>query len=347
MRDATVAYGLGELYSRWNGLAAGDFDGDGRTDIVATSWGRNTPWVATPERPHELHVGNFGGRSLGLIAARADAVTGASMPLESFARLGAAIPVVRERIGTFAEYAATTVDQITALAGQPATRVGATTFDHTIFLNRGDRFVSAQLPALTQVAPAFGVVVADFDGNGTEDLFLAQNFSPTAMDVARFDAGVGAVLLGDGRGGFAALGVRMSGISVHGDMRGAAAADFDGDGRSDLAVAQNGAPTTLWRNVGAVPGIRVRLLGPPGNPLGIGAQVARVRGGVRGPARELHAGAGYWSMNAPTTVLAAQAGDSVWVRWPGGREQTVAVGEGRQVVIRADGGEARTSSRSR
>ena len=40
----------------------------------------------------------------------------------------------------------------------------------------------------------------------------------------------------------------------------------------------------------------------------------------------VRAGAGYWSMDAPTLVLGgATAGDSVWVRWPGGREVTVSL----------------------
>jgi hypothetical protein len=65
--DVTKQYGLSEHTSRWIGLAAGDFDGDGRMDLVATSWGRNTPWHATNDRPYELVVGNFGGSGLGLV----------------------------------------------------------------------------------------------------------------------------------------------------------------------------------------------------------------------------------------------------------------------------------------
>ena len=269
------------------------------------------------------------------------------MPLESFARLSAAIPALRERISSFAQYSRTSAGELLSVIGAPSVLVGATTYDHTLFLNRGARFDPVALPAPAQIAPAFGVVVADFDGNGTEDLFLAQNFSATAIDTPRFDAGVGAVLLGDGRGGFNTLGVRQSGIRMFGDMRGAAAADFDKDGRVDLAVGQNGATTTLWRNVGGVPGVRVRLEGGQSNPHGIGAQLAVVRGSARGPVRELHSGAGYWSMDATTAVLAAVPGDSIWVRWPGGRDQIVAVTAGaRQLVIRAAGAQAvPTSSR--
>jgi hypothetical protein len=284
-----------------------------------------------------LVTGNFGGAGLGLLFARRDSATGREMPLESFARLGIAIPEVRTRFNTYADYSRASVDDILGEKGRSAVRVGATTFEHLLLLNRGGRFEVHPLPALAQLAPAFAAVVADYDGDGREDLFLAQNFSPTAIETPRFDAGAGLVLLGDGRGAFRPLGVRESGIAVLGDQRGAAAADYDGDRRPDLAVSQNGAATTLWRNRASRPGLRVRLAAGPGNPWAIGARLQVVSGGRRGPAREIRAGSGYWSMDAATTILALPHGaDSLVVHWPGGREQVVPLRAGQtEVTLRA------------
>jgi enediyne biosynthesis protein E4 len=292
-------------------------------------------------------VGNFGGQGLGLVFARRDSATGREMPLEPFERLALAIPTVRDRVATFADYSRADVDRVLGEASQSAIRVGATTFDHLLLLNRGDHFDVRPLPSAAQLAPAFAAVVADFDGDGHEDLFLAQNFSPTATDVQRFDAGAGLLLLGDGRGGFKTLGVRQAGIDVLGDQRGAAAADYDADGRVDLAVSQNGGPTTLWHNRRAAPGIRVRLAGPPENPLAIGAQVRIVTATGSGPVRELHAGSSYWSMDAATTVLAVPEGArGVWVRWPNGGAVTVPITRGqRDVVISSSSAAARSASR--
>src|SRR5205814_1724097 len=122
-----------------------------------------------------------------------------------------------------------------------------------------------------QFAPAFAVIAADFDGDGSEDIFLSQNFFATQPGTARCDAGRGLLLKGDGHGGLTAMRGQDSGVLVYGEQRGAAAADYDADGRLDLAVSQNGAETKLYHNLGARPGLRVRLNAGRGNPTGVGA----------------------------------------------------------------------------
>jgi hypothetical protein len=204
-----------------------------------------------------------------------------------------------------------------------------------MFLNRGDRFEARPLPLEAQWAPAFYAGIADFDGDGKEDLFLSQNFFATDIATPRYDAGRSLLLLGDGAGGLAPVLGQRSGLLVYGEQRGAAYTDFDGDGRLDLAVSQNAAPTRLFHNTGAVPGLRVRLIGPPGNPSAIGAQM-RLRygaGGGEGSIREIQAGSGYWSQNGAVQVL-GRAGEptALWVRWPGGREQVVPLASHQTVV---------------
>ena len=127
---------------------------------------------------------------------------------------------------------------------------------------------------------------------------------------------------------------QASGIMLYGDQRGAALADYDGDGRADLVITQNGGPTALYHNVTGKPGLRVRLTGPAGNPRAYGATMRVVyAGGARGPARELHAGSGYWSLDGEVAVLGLRAAPSaVWVRWPGGAESTTAVPVGAKEI---------------
>jgi enediyne biosynthesis protein E4 len=108
----------------------------------------------------------------------------------------------------------------------------------------------------------------------------------------------------------------------------------------DLVVTQNATATKLYRNRGAKPGLRVRLIGPPGNPTGVGA-VMRLKSGERfGPAREIHAGAGYWSQDSPVQVLSRLPEPlKLWVRWPGGKTTMVDIPAGASEIESSIAGE--------
>ena len=336
-RDATAEWGLDRWVGRWNGVTTGDLDGDGRLDIVATSWGRNTRYHVDAAHPLLLYYGDLTATGrVDMVEAQYDDRLRGVAPLAPLGRLLTALPAVRFRTRTYAAYANTTLPEVLGGTLQAAKRLEAATLDHEVFLNRGGKFAAAPLPAEAQYAPAFYAGVADFDGDGHEDLFLAQNFFPTEIGTPRYDAGRGLLLLGKGDGTLVPVPGQVSGIAVYGDQRGAAFADYDADGRLDLAVSQNGAQTKLYHNEHARPGLRVRLVGPRGNPHAIGAVLRIVYDGSRGPAREVHGGSGYWSQDGAVQVLGVDGGKrpaALWIRWPGGVETSVPLAPGQRNVI--------------
>ena len=162
--------------------------------------------------------------------------------------------------------------------------------------------------------------MGDADGDGAEDVFLSQNFFAVDRETGRYDAGRGVWLRGDGKGSLQAIPASRSGVEMPGEQRGASLGDYDGDGRLDLLVGQNGAASRLWHNRTAKPGLRVTLQGTQGNSDGFGSQMRWIQGGHQGPVHELHCGSGYLSSESPVVVLGCPAGAlQLWVRWPGGK----------------------------
>jgi hypothetical protein len=325
---------LSSLVGWWNSVTTGDFDGDGRLDLIAGNWGLNSAWQASDARPQLLYYGDFAAAGrVDLLEAEFDPAFGKIMPQRDLSTLGPALPFLRERFATHKAYSTAAVADVLGNQLTKAQKVQANTLASMLFLNRGDHFEARPLPAEAQFAPVFGLNVADFDGDGHEDVFLAQNFFATRKEIPRLDAGLGLLLRGDGSGRLAAVSCVDSGLKVYGEQRGSAVADFDEDGRADLVVTQNGAATKLYHNETARPGLRVKLSGPPANPAGIGATVRLLFGDKPGPAREIHGGSGYWSQDSTTQVLATpETPSAISVRWPGGRVTTNAVPAGAREI---------------
>jgi hypothetical protein len=326
MRKSSVT-NLNDLTGWWNGVTTADLDGDGRMDIIASNWGQNTKYERYRAEPLRVYYGDFNGDGqLEVLEAFYSSEARQYVPWPGLNDIAKAMPWVRAAFANHLQYSTAGIAMVLADKTRVARIHEASVLESMVFLNRGDHFEARALPPDAQFSPAFGICATDFDGDGNEDLFLSQNFFDFDSETPRLDAGRGLWLKGDGTGGFTAVLGQKSGIQVYGEQRGCATCDYDEDGRVDLVVTQNGAETKLYHNMGAKPGVRVRLQGPPGNPCGFGAQMRLGFKDRLGPIREVHGGSGYWSQDSAIQVLSApQPPVQVWVRWPGGKTTIVPV----------------------
>jgi hypothetical protein len=199
---------------------------------------------------------------------------------------------------------------------------------YDVFMNLGkgefeDGSTRTGLLGLSRLWSGWGCGLVDLDNDGWLDLFVAgggldtQDAQPNRIFKNR-----------NGRfeDASADAGPDFARAGLH---RGAVFADFDHDGRIDVAVTALNAPIELWWNrsggaKAAAHWLQLRLSGRQSNRSAIGAEVT-CRAGGRTQKRTVTSSVGYASSSDLTVHfgLGEAAKAAVEIRWPSGTRQTL------------------------
>jgi len=339
--ERTKEAGLADTNGLWNGITGTDVNRDGRMEYVVTNFGRNTRYHASPDRPYLLYHGDFNGDGRReLVEALYEGKT--LYPYRGRSFSARSMPFIKEKFKTVRSYAqASLSDVYTDDKLRKAGRLAVNRLDSVVLINREKGLFDVRsISVEAQFAPGFGVVASSFDGCPGPDLFLAQNFFSTHPEIGHMDGGVGLVMTSENRDRFRAVSPGRSGISLSGDMMGAAAADVNRDGRPDLAVSRNDAGLVLLKqqSTNDRPPTRIRLI--PGEDGTIAGTRVTLRSGDRIlGAHEVYAGGGYLSQSSPIiyTVLPPDLNRfTIRTRWPDGTVQQTQVRRARPERIRLE-----------
>jgi hypothetical protein len=302
--DITRQAGLDTAHGKTLGVAAADFDGDGRTDL----------YLANDGMPGDLFH-NRGSRFVNV-----GSESGTAFNYDS-----------REQAGMGVDWG--------DYDGDGRLDLVVSTFQYeptSLYHNQGHgAFLEEAFPAgigdATLDRLGFGIKFFDADNDG--DLDLIQANGHVQDNAGRIFPGVTyrqSTLLfenaGDGR--FkdisASAGPALARPIVG---RGLAVGDYDNDGSVDVLIANlEGAPLLL-HNETSHPGhsLTIRLVGRSSPRDGTGARVT-LRAGGRQQVREAGTGGSYLSASDPRVHFglgAAAFADSLTVRWPSGITQTL------------------------
>jgi hypothetical protein len=218
--NKTQQYGLAETNGLWQSLTAGDFDNDGDMDYAAGNWGLNGPYQCSNDKPMSLSYGDF-DRNGSLEPIMSYFEDGENFPVVSLDYMVDQAPMLKKKFLRYADYAKATTEDVLKAFNAKSPRTLYCKILASVFLenNGNGKFEIRKLPVEAQMAPLFGMLPIDINGDRNLDLISVGNFYWTDVVVGKYDALKGLTMLGDGHVNFKPLTLLQSGFVVDADAR--------------------------------------------------------------------------------------------------------------------------------
>ena len=202
-------------------IESGDFNNDGRIDLVFGNHGLNSRFKASTEEPVRLYINDFDQNgSVEHITTRY--IDGKSLPLVLRQDLMLQIPSLKKKYLLYESYTDQTISDIFSAEQLKNTlTLRANTFETSLWLNNSDgTFSKVLLPQQVQFSPVYSILADDIDGDSHVDLLMGGNLYRAKPETGIYDASHGLFLRGDGKGKFALVSAKQSGLCIKGEVRG-------------------------------------------------------------------------------------------------------------------------------
>ena len=198
----------------------GDFNHDGRLDLIVGNMGTNTQFNVSDQEPAEIYFKDFDNNG-SVDPLFCFYIQGKSYPYVTRDELLEQLGIFRKRFTTYKSYADVALPDLFKPEELESFSHFRANHMETTFFKRSDdgKFHPSPLPVEAQYAPVCSILVLDYDKDGSEDVLLCGNINHAKLRLGKFDANYGALLKGDGKGNFRYISQALSGFDLRGDVR--------------------------------------------------------------------------------------------------------------------------------
>lgn len=202
----------------WNFILPVDLNNDGNIDLIAGNLGLNSRLKASASEPVRMYYNDFddNGKKEQLLTYY---VNGKELPFANKDELQRQMPVIKKKFLYAEDFARAKIDDIfSSKKLKEATLFTADYFANAILMNDGKmNFTVKAMPWEAQLTTYRDAIVIDKNANGLPDILLVGNYYDNNIQMGRYDADFGTMLVNNGNGNFSCE--NINGLQIKGQVR--------------------------------------------------------------------------------------------------------------------------------